>query len=78
MPGDRITNEGEIELTMYILLKGSVQVVKLNEAKEEVHVATMHRDCVFGELGILGHKRSASIIAMTFCGALGKHYAHCE
>jgi CRP-like cAMP-binding protein len=73
MPGDRITNEGEMEPHMYILLKGSVQVVKNANEDVPIIIATMHRDCVFGEQGLLGCKRTASVVAMTYCDALRLH-----
>jgi hypothetical protein len=31
MPGDRLTNEGEIEAVLYIILNGSVQVLCLGQ-----------------------------------------------
>jgi CRP-like cAMP-binding protein len=71
MPGDRIMSEGEVEPILYILLKGSVQVFKFHTAlNEEVLLSTLHRDAILGERGLLGHRRSATVIAATYCDTL--------
>jgi hypothetical protein len=71
MPGDCIINEGELDRQLYILLKGSVQVTKYNpQLDEDVPLAMMHRDCVFGETGLLGLPRTASVTCVTYCDTL--------
>lgn len=76
IPGDRIIQEGELDLFMYILLKGRVQLTKYDDVEHtEIPIRIMTGDSVFGENGLLGLQRTASVIAVSYCDtlALGQH-----
>jgi len=68
-PGEVITPEGSYDAWIYIILSGSVRVVK-----QEQEIARLdHVGDAFGELAVIdGHSRSASVQAMveTVCLAI--------
>ncbi len=61
--GDKIVEEGEQSRALYILLEGQVEVLKEDDGADR-HLATLQRDAIFGELGlVLGDTRSATVEA---------------
>lgn len=61
--GDEIIEEGEESRALYILLEGQVEVLKKDDGADR-HLATLQRDAIFGELGlVLGDPRSATVEA---------------
>lgn len=48
--GDLILHEGESDRTLWILVKGTCEVVKTNKAHSEHRLATLETGAVFGEM----------------------------
>lgn len=68
--GDRIIVEGESGQDMFILLKGTVRIVKKTISGDEYTAALLKDEygIFFGEVGLLSEeKRSASVIAESPC-----------
>lgn len=71
--GSRIIKEGDIGDTMYLLLEGTVEILKTTLYGEEYVCATLEEKlhCVFGEIALIDHdRRSASVEAKTMCRTL--------
>ena len=71
--GRRINHEGDVGDTMYLLLEGTVDVLKTTLYGEEYVCATLKDEyhCVFGEMALIDHdKRSATVEAKTACRTL--------
>lgn len=71
--GSRIISEGDEGDTMYILLEGTVDVLKTTLYGEEYVYATLKDEyrCVFGEIALIDHdRRSATVQAKTVCRTL--------
>jgi CRP-like cAMP-binding protein len=65
--GDFVFHEGDTGNEAYIIVSGSVEVVKIDE-KEETIIATLEKPDYFGEMAIIENQpRSASIKAKTDC-----------
>lgn len=58
----RIITEGELDLYMYVLIQGQVDVV-LNEKI----LASLQRGDTFGEFGLMGERRTAHVMARSSC-----------
>ena len=68
--GKQITIEGEAGDDAFILVKGSVRIIKKTLQNEEYTVITLNEasHALIGELGLLdSDKRSATVIAETAC-----------
>lgn len=83
--GERIITEGEMGDTLYILFKGTVQVMRNTPGNEQFAVVnlTTEQNVFFGEIALIDNdKRSASVVALTDCSTLildGKKFlALCE
>mgnify|MGYP003987832337 FL=1 len=68
--GQSILEEGELSFEAYIILEGEVDVFKMvfnrNYPTKEVHLATLSKGAIFGEIGWLDRKpRTATIKAKT-------------
>lgn len=50
--GEKIIQQGERDASVYILVKGSVDVTRVAEAKQE-HLATLEQGCIFGEMALI-------------------------
>lgn len=71
--GSRIITEGDEGDSMYILLEGTVDVLKTTLYGEEYVCATLKDEyrCVFGEIALIDHdRRSATVQAKTVCRTL--------
>ena len=65
--GDFVFHEGETGNRAYIIVSGSVEVVKI-DGEEETIIATLEKPAYFGEMAIIENQpRSASIRAKTDC-----------
>ena len=65
--GDFVFHEGESGDRAYIIVSGSVEVVK-SEGAEETIIATLEKPAYFGEMAIIENQpRSASIRAKSDC-----------
>ena len=63
--GDFLFHEGESGNRAYIIVSGSIEVVKIDD-KEETIIATLEKPDYFGEMAIIENQpRSASIRAKT-------------
>ena len=60
--GQIIINEGEIDLYMYVLIQGSVNVVLNEKVLAQLEVGE-----TFGEFGLMGAKRTAHVVAVDRC-----------
>lgn len=61
-----IFREGDESQQIYIILEGIAEVIKKNVLNEEVLIASVHKDEVFGELGVIqDRRRQASVRAKT-------------
>lgn len=68
--GSRIIEEGDIGDTMYLLVDGTVDILKTTLYGEEYVCATLKDEysCVFGEIALIDHdRRSATVRAKTDC-----------
>ena len=70
--GQSILEEGELSFEAYIILEGEVDVFKMvfnrNYPTKEVHLATLSKGAIFGEIGWLQHlPRTATVKANTDC-----------
>ena len=68
--GQSILEEGELSFEAYIILEGEVDVFKMvfnrNYPTKEVHLTTLNKGAIFGEIGWLDRKpRTATIKAKT-------------
>ena len=61
-PGNRIITEGEIDLRMFVLMKGRAEVVL-----QEKILAVLSVGDIFGEFGLMGAPRLAHVEAQTDC-----------
>jgi len=64
--GERIITEGDLDLYMYVLIHGQVDVV----FNEKV-LAGLGTGDTFGEFGLMGGRRTAHVVARTECLLLG-------
>lgn len=63
-PGERIVNEGDASVCLYLVNSGEVKVYKTIK-NEQIELATMAAGSFFGELALLKErKRSATVIAV--------------
>ena len=70
---DDIIKEGEIGDTLYLLIDGSVDVIKTTIFDDEFICASLDSSmhCLFGEMAVIDNdKRSATIKAKTKCSTL--------
>ena len=68
--GSRIIEEGDMGDTMYLLVDGTVDVLKTTLYGDEYVCATLKDEysCVFGEIAMIDHdRRSATVTAKTDC-----------
>ena len=68
--GSCIIEEGDIGDTMYLLVDGTVDILKTTLYGEEYVCATLKDEysCVFGEIALIDHdRRSATVRAKTDC-----------
>jgi CRP-like cAMP-binding protein len=65
-PGTQIITEGDLDLHMYVLVQGRVEVV-LNKKV----LATLETGETFGEFGLMGERRTAHVVAKKDCLFLG-------
>lgn len=66
-------SEGESGDSLFVIEKGSVQVVKAGEgaAREPIELAVLDEGAFFGEMSLLtGEPRTATVIAKEHCGVL--------
>ncbi len=71
--GTDIVTEGDDGDEMFLLLKGSVDIIKTTVFGDSFVVATLDStmNCVFGEMAVIDHdKRSSTVRAKTGCKAL--------
>lgn len=62
--GAVITRQGELSTGLFVILKGSVDVVVNKGEADETHLATLEAGDFFGELALLlSRPRSATIVA---------------
>ncbi len=66
--GERIFNQGDPGIGIYIVREGEVEIERLLNGTEKVILATFSKGDFFGELALVdGEKRPASAIAKTAC-----------
>ncbi|MBN2126466.1 MAG: cyclic nucleotide-binding domain-containing protein [Deltaproteobacteria bacterium] len=64
-PGETVIEEGTKGVSAYIILSGTVEVIKITESRE-VAVATLGEGQVFGEMGLIEDRpRSATVRALS-------------
>ncbi|MEJ2086000.1 MAG: mechanosensitive ion channel family protein, partial [Acidobacteriota bacterium] len=71
--GEPLVSEGESGDSLFVIEKGSVQVVKAGEgaAGEPIELAVLDEGAFFGEMSLLtGEPRTATVIAKQHCGVL--------
>ncbi|MBN1500087.1 MAG: SpoIIE family protein phosphatase [Spirochaetes bacterium] len=62
--GQKIINEGDSGNSMYVLVKGSVKVIKKGDNNEEILISYLYPGSYFGELSLIDNlPRSASVIS---------------
>ncbi len=71
--GESLVTEGEAGDSLFVIEKGSVQVLKTDEdqRQREVELAVLGAGAFFGEMSLLtGEPRSATVVAKEHCGVL--------
>jgi len=69
--GDRLCREGESSESMFVLLKGSVQVLRKDDRGEERQLAVLQAPALVGHMGLVdGSARSASCVAQGEIGCI--------
>ena len=69
--GERLCAEGEPSASMFILLKGSIQVLRKDDRGEERELAVLSAPALVGHMGLVdGSPRSASCVAKGEIGCL--------
>ncbi len=69
--GERLCQEGEASDSMFILLKGSIQVLRKDDRGEERELAVLGAPALVGHMGLVdGSTRSASCVAKGEIGCL--------
>ncbi|MBO5987239.1 MAG: cyclic nucleotide-binding domain-containing protein [Lachnospiraceae bacterium] len=79
--GENVITEGDVGAEMYILIEGSVDIIKTTVFGDKFVVATLNADdhCVFGEMAMIDNdKRSATVRAKTNCKTLSIDHASFE
>ncbi len=61
-PGRRIIREGDLDLRMYVLVRGKADVLFRGKA-----IASLQSGDIFGEVGLMGTPRIAHVEARTEC-----------
>ena len=62
--GDAIIKEGERDARMFVIIQGSVDVIKNHDRKGETHLDTLKEHDYFGEMSLIDDmERSSSVIA---------------
>jgi NADH dehydrogenase len=56
-PGEVIVEQGAPADAFYLVMKGEVQVVRTNPDGTQIELARQHEGDVFGEVGLLRHRR---------------------
>jgi CRP-like cAMP-binding protein len=63
-----ILREGDEEFSFFVLLKGSVKLLKLNSVRKQKELATLYAGNCFGEISVLiKEPRTASVLAAEEC-----------
>lgn len=63
-----ILREGDEEFSFFVLLKGSVKLLKLNSVRKQKELATLYAGNCFGEIAVLiKEPRTASVLAAEEC-----------
>lgn len=69
--GQEITREGELGTGLYIVTKGTVDIVAKRGTADETHIATTGEGGFFGDMAlVLEHPRSATVVAKEFTECL--------
>ena len=69
--GQAITRGGELGTGLYVVTKGSVDIIAKRGTPEETHVASLREGGFFGDMALLlEHPRSATIVAREFTECL--------
>lgn len=64
--GDLLCSKGEAGSTMFVLLKGQVEVVGVDEEGKEVLLSILQEGDIFGELSLIdGQGRSTDVLALS-------------
>lgn len=61
-PGERIIKEGSVSSSIYILLSGTVDILKKGQQKEEIKINTLETGAVFGETSIFKNEMSTATV----------------
>ena len=70
-PGEMICAEGDISNTMFVIIKGSVRVLKKDAQGENKELAVLPPPSIIGQMGLVdGSVRSASCVAIDSVGAI--------
>ncbi|PZC42222.1 MAG: protein kinase, cGMP-dependent [Chloroflexi bacterium] len=69
--GQEITREGELGTGLYIVTKGTVDIVAKRGTPDENHIASTGEGGFFGDMAlVLEHPRSATVVAKDFTECL--------
>lgn len=61
-PGERIIQEGTVSSSIYILLSGTVDILKKGQHKEEIKINSLENGAVFGETSIFKNEMSTATV----------------
>lgn len=70
-PGDTIVSQGDEGTSFFVLARGTVRVVRRDDAGRDHELAKLHDGAIFGEMALVNAQpRSASVIAQSDCDLL--------
>lgn len=67
-PGAVIFNQGDPAAYAYMIMRGEVDILAVNERGKTIHLHTMSKGQAFGEMALMTHStRSATAVTKTEC-----------
>jgi len=74
-PGIAVCQQGQLQRSLFVLLKGEASVIKRTNAPKPRRVATLSEGAIFGEVGFfLGEPRTADVVTDTNCQVIRLKY----
>jgi len=65
---DYVVKENDVDFSFFVILKGSVKIIKFGPLRERKEIGSLNSGDCFGEMGLLlRHGRTASILASGEC-----------
>jgi CRP-like cAMP-binding protein len=73
--GIAVCQQGQLQRSLFVLLKGEASVIKRMNSPKPRRVATLSEGAIFGEVGFfLGEPRTADVVTETYCQIIRLKY----